>query len=311
MSIPLRYGTLFTALALGVWLCSCEEAVDLDIELPESRLVISSNFTPGADVRIRVSRSENVFSQSPVSPEVEDALIDIYDGDLFLERLVHVDPPQGPGYYTTRKLQPEVGVVYTIQVEAPGYPVVSAQSSIPEPVPITLYAVDNIRVSQRPESHIRRYDYRVLLDYDDPYPARNWYHLNFYQQIVDYHINGGDTIVSSESLFPVAFSGANDNNVIDAATIGGILLQDKPYPSGLAFDLAYEIEPGRQLLGKLFVELRTVSEEYYLFHSSVSRQQDNPGGGIHEPVIVYNNILNGHGIFAGYNAFADSLSLRR
>ncbi|MCB0476306.1 MAG: DUF4249 family protein [Flavobacteriaceae bacterium] len=57
------------------------------------------------------------------------------------------------------------------------------------------------------------------------------------------------------------------------------------------------------------MEFRTVSEDYYLYHSSITRQNYSEGSSFAEPVFVYNNIENGHGVFAGFNTSVDSVLL--
>ncbi len=98
-------------------------------------------------------------------------------------------------------------------------------------------------------------------------------------------------------------------NVLEASIGGGLLLEDNPFMDGLTFRVSIEVSPEFQLIGKVFAELRTVSEEYYLFHTSVTRSQGQEDGPFTEPVTIFNNVTNGHGIFAGYNASRDSTSL--
>jgi hypothetical protein len=60
----------------------------------------------------------------------------------------------------------------------------------------------------------------------------------------------------------------------------------------------------------MFAELRTVSEEYYLYYNSLSRQRTGNNGPFADPVMIYGNVENGQGIFAGYNASVDSVAIQ-
>ena len=295
---------------LLAWLATaCEEPVELDIDLPPPRLVISCNFNPDQLVRVNVSKSDNVLSTAP-SVAIADAEVEIYQDSVFLERLELIVPAdnQRP-YYTTTQLRPQVGVQYQIRVAAPGYPPASATSSIPESVGISSLIVDDLQSGAGHTSGRRHYSYDVAMNYNDPLGRVNYYHINFYQQVLEFKVEGEDTTFTREFLYPVGFDEEDSNNFVVPATTGGVLLQDKPFPDELRFRLGIELEANHQKLGSIIVELRTVSEEYYLFHSSLSRQQNSGSGGLKEPVFVYNNVQNGHGIFAGYNLSAISLAL--
>ena len=63
-------------------------------------------------------------------------------------------------------------------------------------------------------------------------------------------------------------------------------------------------------MGKLFLELRSVTEEYYRYFAGLSRQKQSSDSPFSEPVIIYDNIDGGLGIFAGYNSSVDSLYLQ-
>ncbi len=295
---------------LLAWLATaCEEPVDLDIELPPPRLVISCNFNPDQLVRVNVSKSDNVLSTAP-SVAIADAEVEIYKDTVFLERLELVMPggDEHP-YYTTQQLRPQVGVQYQIRVVAPDFPPASATSSIPESVNISSLEIGDLQTETGHTAAHQYYTYNVAMNYDDPLDRVNYYHINFYQQVFEFILEGADTTYTREFLYPVAFEDGAVNNYVVAATTGGVLLQDKPFQDNLRFRLGIEVDPKYQKLGSIIAELRTVSQEYYLFHSSLSRQQQSGQGGLNEPVFVYNNVQNGHGIFAGYNLSAMSRSL--
>ena len=70
----------------------------------------------------------------------------------------------------------------------------------------------------------------------------------------------------------------------------------------------YDYDPSKYIPGDFVIELRTVSEAYYLYHITLSRQvnTDNP---LSEGVVVYDNVENGEGIFAGYSSSFNSFKL--
>ncbi len=304
------FWTVLSLLA-GLGFSACEEPVDLGIELSSAQLVVTSNFAPQESVKVRVAKTVSVLNADRQDELILDAAVAIYEGNELLADLKLVDPLFGEPYYSEASFRPETNRAYTLEVIAPGLPPASATSSIPEPVHISKYEVASLDRTYDWETNHLDYAYEVRMDYEDPPTVRNYYHLNFYQQLLEFVVNDGDTLITdSTQFFPLEFSEANDDNFVYASIIGGILLQDKPYPDGISFYLRQRIDPRSQKLGQLIVELRTVSDEYYRFYNSVSRQQNTGGGGgLTQPVIEFNNVRNGRGIFAGYNKALDSLNL--
>lgn len=288
---------------------TCERPLDLGIEEPEPRLVVVSNFTNDKALEVIVSQTRSILS-SEQTQYVLDAEVNLFEGGDFIETLDLV-PAVGKlaPYYTTRSFQPEVNVVYNIKVQAPGFDPVMAQSSIPGIIDINDFDIGNLVVSATNEGN-QLYSYDVFLSFDDPVEENNYYHLKFFQQIINYINIEGNTILLDSYLQQIAFSSSTDNNFVLAYFDGGVLFEDGPLNGktiAYSFPLQVQIEPNSEILGKIFVELRTVSEEYYLYHNSLSRQQSDPNLPFNEPVIVYNNINNGRGIFAGYSTSLDSI----
>ncbi|NUQ22810.1 MAG: DUF4249 domain-containing protein [Saprospiraceae bacterium] len=296
-------------LLLGV-MCmaaTCEKPVELDLPLPDPKLVVVSNFTTGEAMRVRVSRSRSILDDSP-EDYIADAVVELFnEDDQIIEQLNLVIPQinRVSPYYTTQGAVIAPGETYKLKVRAPGFEPVMSKSAIPPRIQIQQFSVSGLTSSPGSQPGSVRYDYQVSLSFSDPGAQTNYYHLNFFQQVQD-------IVVEQSYLQPVVFSPFTDNNYLLAYFAGGVLIEDEPFNGktiSYTFPMSIEIYPSYQLLGKIYVELRTTSEEYYLFHNSLSRQQTNNSGTNGEPIFIYNNIENGHGIFAGYNFSLDSLNV--
>lgn len=290
---------------------TCERPLDLGIEEPEPRLVVVSNFTNDKALEVIVSKTKSILS-SDETEFILDANVELYQRDTFLEtlRLVPAVGKLAP-YYSTHQFRPKVGVVYNIKVDAPGFASVMAKSSIPANIEINDFEISDLSVFPGNDGNVL-YSYNVSLGFDDPAAEQNYYHLKFFQEIINYSSDNeqGDTILGDAYLQQIAFNSNTDNNFLIAYFDGGVLFEDGPFNGKTitsTFPLQIQVEPTSELLGNIFVELRTVSEEYYLYHNSLSRQQSDPNLPFNEPVIIYNNIDNGRGIFAGYSASRDSI----
>lgn len=298
---------LLAGLCIGA---TCERTVDLDIDQPPARLVINSSFTPGEHVRVAVSKSQSVLDNS--LPEyLANARVTLYQGDTFLEELtLFIDPaPRIPPYYVTQTFKPETATTYTIRGEALGFETVEAHSFIPEPVPFSQLQVSHLTEETSSDNYSRKFTYQVDLNFVDPPGEDNFYHLNIFQEILEISfLPNGDTVVDSRQLERVELRQDNPRIIADAM-IGGLLLKNNPNENGYRFQVTTEIIPEFQALGQIFAELRTVSEEYYLYYTTFSRQQNQSDGPFNDPIVIFNNVENGHGYFAGYNTVQDSVSL--
>ncbi len=287
---------------------TCEEDLVFDQPEPASKLVVISNFTSERALRVQVSRSRPVLDNSP-GEYISEARVWLLKGEELLEELELVIPQNtksGP-FFTTRNSTLEVGVDYTIKVEAPGFETIMAKSKIPPITALSEFVMDDIQVEETPD-HKLRYSFSVSLRFEDDPSQKNFYHLILYQRINDYIEMNGDTVVVDSRLYPVYFGKSINSNQVTAHLSGGLLLEDDPFKGDYSFRFSAVIDPEIQLISKLFADLRTVSDDYYFYYRSLSRIKDADGGGFFgDPVILYNNILNGHGNFAGFSQSQDSI----
>lgn len=289
---------------------TCERTVDLDIDEPPPRLVVNSSFTLGERVEVTVSKSQSILDNS--LPEyLANAIVTLYQGETFLEQLeLVIEPaPRIPPYYVTTSFKPEAAVTYTIRVEAVGFETVEARSFIPEPVTLSSLKVSDLQENNGSETYSRIFSYQIEVDFDDPADEENYYHLNVFQEIFDISLTQtGDTVRENRRLERLPLMTTN-NRIVPDMLIGGLLIKDKPAPEDLVFDVSVEIVPEFEALGKIYAELRTVSKEYYLYFTTFNRQQNQSDGPFNDPIIIFNNVENGHGYFAGYNTTQDSVLL--
>jgi len=291
---------------------TCEKPVTFKVDPPSPELLISSNFQDRSAIKVEVSKVTYDALRVGHKEFLTDALVSILEDDNLLEELQVVYPttPRGQLFYSSSDITPEIGKEYIIQVEVEGFQMVTAKSIIPARVEIRDFAVGQVTKNQSQGSLVF-YDFPVYIAYDDPPAEKNFYHLKIQQEIVEFSIIEGDTLPSRSFRRNINFSSDLDDNFVNAYFAGGVLLQDDPFGGQYGFDMSIPINPSFQKLGRLFVELRTVSEEYYRFHNSLDRieQQGGDTGGFPEPAIPYNNIENGSGIFAGYTAAVDSITV--
>lgn len=293
-------GSLLLVLSVAT---ACEEPVDLGIGLVKRQLVISSNFLPDAPVTLKVSAT-----RAPGTPYVaiENARVTLYEGPTLAATLMY--RPAGEfgrtGAYHSGKFHPMVGKRYTIHVEAGDYESVTAVSSIPDPIPIYGLSVSDLMLHESGNQLL--YDYRLHITYDDPVDTTNYYELRIYQEVFPFTVSAqGDTILKAAYLTSVDAVGVPDR----AGMTVSYLLRDGGAQADVLLHLQSTIDARKELIGKIVAELRTVSPEYYFYQFSAQGAAVGPSGGLAEPVIYYNNVDRGVGIFAGYNSVQEFLPL--
>ena len=278
--------------------------MDLDLPDQKSRLVLSSSFLPEQAVVLQVSatRPRGTHSRSvsrmPMCPSSKA---------WSWQRNSPTFPPaesDRPGTYRTTSFTPQIGRQYTIHVFASGYDPVSAVSSIPEPVSIRSVTVEGMNVSRTEDLSV--YDYRLLVDYADPETETNYYDLRISQMVVPFKLgSGGDTI----RMQPYLKSITTPVHEASSGQTISILLQDKAGGPFVDVHLQSRLDPDSELLGQVIAELRTVSPEYYFYQRSIMRPDEMPNSGLKDPVVIYNNVSSGLGVFAGYTSVQKGLTL--
>lgn len=285
---------------------TCEREVDLQLPEPPKRLVIYASFTDNQDIHVQLNSSRFVLDEAP-EEFLSDVKVELFEEEYLIQQLgFYIPGGRMMPYYSTAGFSPEIGKKYYIRAELDGFDPVVAQSSIPVPRHFSELSISDVVIQNTTGNRIN-YSYTVNLQFNDTPDLEDFYHLNLFQQVFTHPITGGDD--EHVDLIPFEFSDNNDANDILANISGGLLLEDDPLNGNYSFRVAYEINPVTESLGKVYIEFRTVSREYYQFYSSVTRQKKSPGGILTEPVFIYNNVAGGHGIFAGYSAVLDSLSI--
>lgn len=295
---------------------SCEKTLGVDQvgSLP-AKLVVVSNFTPDRELQVFVSASRSILDDE-VPAYIEEAVVELYRGETFITDLhfsEEKDKSSNLPFYSAGSFTPEVGVNYTIEVQAPGFEPVSAQSQIPTPIQLVSSEISDLQFFVPEGGSSVEVTYNLNIAFEDPGMVKNYYHINLLQHFIDFEVVEGDTFYLQEELRPVVFSNQMNNNLQVAHIGGGILLQDEGQDGQLIssqLPVAFSFTPSQTQLGKLIIELRAVSESYYRYFSTLSRQEGISDTPLSDPVIVYDNIKGGRGIFAGFSSSSDSLIVK-
>ncbi len=187
---------------------------------------------------------------------------------------------------------------YELIAYAPGFDTIRAKTYIPKASKIKNYRVSDYEtnVSETNDNKIN-INYKVSLEIDHADDV-GYYHLAFFNE----YDNQPNTwfVINPEYqedklLLPhFEFGILIDGSEISKDQVLEFQMQDYLFTN--------------QKVSDFWVELRSVTEEYFLYHESLARQKLVRWDPFAQPVQIYNNIENGRGNFAGYNV--DYLSVK-
>lgn len=316
----IRTHTLILILALGSLASTCEQEVSLTLPQPQERMVVLCNFTPNQPFEVVVSRSQDLLSAQPAS-YVRDAEVRIFDEHntllANLSQFVESEDPDVAPFYTNTSFLPQVGQPYTLKVRAKGLDQVQATDAIPIPVPLQQVEIASFQLQPSDVEGIKRFQMQLHLALHDPPAQDNYYHLNLYQEVKSFQVLGArDTVWGPAQLLLAGIASSSLDAGILSELDNGLLFSDV-HLDGQLIDLTLDadffiaIPPQSErnyTFGDVYVELRSTSKAYYLYHSTLSRQRKSANTPFSEPVVIYNNIEQGLGNFSGYSIFVGKVT---
>ena len=289
------------AMALGVITCSsCEVPVEIE---GDSKIVVQSYFSNTQDLIVYVTES-NLRTSTSYPIYIENAAVTVFSGETneFLTGLTLVRN-NGQSFYQTVGFQPEIETLYLLNVEVPGYQPVTATNSIPKPSSLEAVFNDSSTFNGVGMQHVSM---DVAISIEDPAGHENYYHILFYQELIDSTIDA-DGLVSSD----IIYLDSDGEIFIESKTKAIDIKQLQNHPSFLImdkqfdgqkfiidFDVQFEFDPEIYTRGNLLIEMRTVSKEYYEHYLNLIPK---PGQNPLSPSVIDDNIINGAGVFAGYS----------
>jgi hypothetical protein len=301
-------------------LASCESTLFIDLEESEKLIVVNGTISSDSTVAVQVSRTRHILDNAPVVPLEHATVRLLQDGSLVQELVYSFN-----GYYRSAGFMPAVGPTYTLEVENPGFPPVSASCEIPGPVPIL--SLDTVTVSREEDFGYGAFTENLLqfdLTLSDP-PGEDNYYLLYAMadrswtewrdttvRIVDSLYYGGQWNYfpkdSTYTIFDIhRFTGnagiVTEDLVVEARTSHGVLFSDQVI-DGKTYSFRGEIYQDQLRAADSAVldfRLLSISESYYKYLKTRQQHYDTKENYLAVPVIVYSNVESGTGFFGGYS----------
>lgn len=299
---------IFILSNLFLLITSCEKEVQLNIEEVDSKLAILCDFSPDEPFVLELSKSRSINSTNLGGNIINNADVQICVNNEIIETI----PPINTSSDANTKYQsivavPKIKQVYTLKVEVDGLEPITATSSIPEAIEISHSSVGAVTAFETDNDEMEGYEVRLGVQFEDPANETNYYQISFRQEVISSEQSAQPNSIEVSSNDSYSFIDEdiiNNFNLID----GGILFKDLTF-NGTTKEFVFQPKffykpgtpPNTATPINIIIELRSVSEEYYKYYTSVYRQASQENTPFSNPTVIYSNIKNGYGIFAGYS----------
>jgi hypothetical protein len=307
MDMKLIYKLLVVLLGVSFW--TCEQPLDINIDRADPQIIVQSNFSENHVLQVVVQKTEE-FSSNFFTTIITNAVVQVYDGETFIETLELIqvlDDESIPPYYQSVFFTPSVGIAYTIKVEVPGFESIFATSAIPMGANLGDVSFNN--QTESIEGGLESISFEVGMGFDDPKGIANYYHILFIQEVTAYQINlQGDTILENTTIIDpqnLQIDPINgDITMIKFTDNRSFLINDEFFDGqqiSIPFKGKFIYDPNKFILKPFKVEFRTVTRDYYLYHTSFAKNSQSGSDPFSGPVVIHNNVKGGSGLFSGYD----------
>ena len=282
----------FSLIILLIASLSCETIVDVNLPKHKPLLVVNSVCTPNKPWELNVSLNKGILEEGEIEI-VNSAKVEILENGNPVSIFNHYNN----GTYKSTGAKPKVNVNYTLRVSTDKYGKVTSNCLIPEPVKIESVEVDTI------VNEYQRKELQLTISFTDPPNKKNFYSLeilrvgtyngkkNYYPE----YFTSNDLIFDNNDN--ILFEGPDKRFRGNEAFFNDDIVDGKKYKMIVSVELFGIID--KQIFE---VVLNSLTSSYYKYIKSQKLQRETRDNPFAEPVIVYSNIKNGLGIFAGYSS---------
>lgn len=281
---------------------SCEKSIDFNGHKTEPVTIINGLINPDSTFLVSVIKSRHITDNGQI-PEVTNARVEVYKGDVLVEELVH----KTNGIYTGFS-KPNVDNEYTFKVTI-DKDESGAKTLIPLPV-VILEANANFNSNINVENEVE-----LTINFIDPVQVENYYRITIHPESDRNSDSENNLYLSSNDLVIRSVFGQDDgldntpNN--DYLIFNDRLIDGKNYNLKLIFyDSNYyqSIDANSNKYSKTYkLRLHSISKDYYLYLKSrmlANWVTDDP---FSEPVPIFSNITGGGGILGAYSTTERSI----
>jgi hypothetical protein len=289
IKVPLLY--FFSIIALS----SCEQFMEVQLPGQEPRMVLNALLESSDTLKVFLTRSKGVLENREFNVEFDlvqgaELYVKDPDGQIFPMGYINRSRPYEPNaFYFLSGHEFRENQRYEIVAEHAQYPKISAEQKLPNRIQIKSISVINLGPRADFESES---EFEVTVKFEDP-PGRNFYEIS--GSVLAYDSAGMYYLQSQLHPEPVNPIFKKDYLLRNVIIFDDILL------NGSESEIVFRTSMWRNYDKELTIKLSHVSESYYRYYDTADLQRFSRGDFLSQPVLVYNNINNGLGIFKARN----------
>ncbi len=293
---------LAVCIILSAIVFSCEKEIEMKLDESNS-YVINSLFSADSIMSFDITESKSVLSNRFDYDTITNAevIVTKNGSPISLNQ-------QGGKYFSSDVI--EAGATYAIEAKISGL-TLSAETKIPS-------KVQNLSIDTS-SAIIGDYGFRekkIRITFDDG-EGKSYYKVSLVQKSISYYTDYNGIETSSENEYNEYFTVDGSRlDLINSTDDFGTVFGDDFYYNELYFsDLGFENQTINLVISfpiysyeysyedKFYsVIVSKVSEDYLLYNQTKNQQQYTSGDPFAQPTLVYSNINNGLGIFAGISS---------
>lgn len=265
---------------------ACEMVVDVNIPIEKPKLVVNAFFNPDSVWTASLSLSRHILDNDNFYEGAPNAEISILDEQGVLVTTLSRTTGGRPDRYVSNQ-KPEAGKQYTIQVKIPGSKLATATAKSIAAVPVSNVVIDTLSTGEL----------AIDVTFKDP-AETNYYQLYLITEVV-WEYQRWDTKEWIRDTLTMNYPLYQSTSDLTGETSQAFISDTKFNGKEITIKTTTYSRGATQLL-KAGIVLTNAREEFYKYHNSRTLQSSTQGDPFAQPVQVYNNIVNGVGIFAGY-----------
>ncbi|MCK5137380.1 MAG: DUF4249 domain-containing protein [Bacteroidales bacterium] len=294
------------ALLASLLFSSCDKLFVIDIPDADQLVVVNSFFNGDEELSLTVTKSMQPQQNEEVV-ELKDAIVALFRDNTFVENLSYYKSPvDSLGRFYSSTI-PVSGSTYKVEVEAEHQSKVITQSELPSMVDIVMDKAIWVKwITAEDSAFTIRYFFEIA--FNDP-PEDNFYYITAsvpvykldtinntsrfeawqYAEIVTGELPNHELYINNALLFKDANFNASLKKITGTATMYSI-------PDHFIYneDKSFVLDKSM-----LHMELHSLSKDAFNFCSSYAKKLATQDDVYSEPTVIYTNVENGLGVFAG------------
>jgi hypothetical protein len=289
----------FFYLFIGLVWASCEEEIPLDKLNPYTeKLVVNEIFTNDDVFSIQISNSKDAYQSN--NPQVLDSSklkVVLLENNVVVPLVYDVFAD-----VFNSNIKPQAGKTYTLKVSSGSFTPVTAVGVVPPVISnkTATYTQDGGIDMQGNKSDLLKISFQ-----DDP-ATKDYYKVNFF-----YYSELVDKFNAFEFEAKDVLAAINTTKTRD----GGYLFSDETFSGQLKTITA--VPPAGLVKfntgAKYLIQIERLSSDYWKYNTTLEQYRGSLSGGTNSTnlfrgaVVVYSNVVNGLGIFAGSSIERDTI----